>query len=201
MARETQKQIIERLEKEICDYKVLTDKLQSEICNMQDKAEDSLENSPTYQQLLKKVNLLEKKNENLEKKISKAEKVKVEKKHNERGAGRKTRFTEQELETMKLYRLQGKTIREIAEIYECSVGLVHSVISGMNQVKPLTHEELAESFKKVNTSVKVVSWTPLINDDCDAYADTSKPRIKVVLEDGNWLRVYISKDYNDITWY
>ena len=49
--------------------------------------------------------------------------------HNERGAGRKSRFTDQEKETMKLYRIQGKTIKEIAEMYSCSVGLVHKLIS------------------------------------------------------------------------
>ena len=49
--------------------------------------------------------------------------------HNERGAGRKSRFTDQEKETMKLYRIQGKTIKEIAEMYSCSVGLVHKLIN------------------------------------------------------------------------
>ena len=48
--------------------------------------------------------------------------------HNERGAGRKSKFTIQEKETMKLYRIQGKTIKEIAEMYSCSVGLVHKII-------------------------------------------------------------------------
>lgn len=33
----------------------------------------------------------------------------VEKQHNARGAGRKIRFTDQERETVKMYRLQGKT--------------------------------------------------------------------------------------------
>ena len=49
--------------------------------------------------------------------------------HNKRGAGRKSRFTIQEKETMKLYRIQGKTIKEIAEMYSCSVGLVHKIIN------------------------------------------------------------------------
>lgn len=49
--------------------------------------------------------------------------------HNERGAGRKERFSEQDKEMMKMYRIQGKTIKEIAEIYSCSVGLIHKIIS------------------------------------------------------------------------
>ncbi|MGG7142497.1 hypothetical protein ACQPVP_03425 [Clostridium nigeriense] len=49
--------------------------------------------------------------------------------HNERGAGRKSRFSEQEKEMMKMYRIQGKTIKEIAEMYSCSVGLIHKIIN------------------------------------------------------------------------
>jgi len=29
---------------------------------------------------------------------------------------------------MRMYRFQGKTIKEIAEIYGCSVGLVHKLV-------------------------------------------------------------------------
>lgn len=49
--------------------------------------------------------------------------------HNERGAGRKERFSEQDKEMMKMYRIQGKTIKEISEMYQCSVGLVHKIIN------------------------------------------------------------------------
>jgi len=43
--------------------------------------------------------------------------------------GRPEKFTDQEKETMKMYRLQGKSIRKIAEIFECSAGLVHKIIN------------------------------------------------------------------------
>lgn len=49
--------------------------------------------------------------------------------HNERGAGRKERFSDQEKEMMKMYRIQGKTIKEIAQMYSCSVGLIHKIIN------------------------------------------------------------------------
>lgn len=49
--------------------------------------------------------------------------------HNERGAGRKSRFSEEEKEKMKMYRSEGKTIKEIADIYSCSVGLIHKIIN------------------------------------------------------------------------
>ena len=57
------------------------------------------------------------------------EKRRIENSHNSRGAGRKARFTDEEKETMKMYRLQGLTIKEIATMYECSVGLVHKLIN------------------------------------------------------------------------
>ncbi|MGG7060234.1 hypothetical protein ACQPUZ_18455 [Clostridium tertium] len=63
-------------------------------------------------------------------KILKNNRVVSDKKiHNERGAGRKEKFSEQEKEMMKMYRIQGKTIKEIAEMYSCSVGLIHKIIN------------------------------------------------------------------------
>lgn len=59
----------------------------------------------------------------------KALKNSKEKARNERGAGRKNKFSEHDKEAIKLYRLQDKTIKEIAEIYNCSVGLIHKIIS------------------------------------------------------------------------
>lgn len=43
--------------------------------------------------------------------------------------GRPSKFTDQEKETIKMYRLQGKSIRKIAEIFNCSTGLVHKIVS------------------------------------------------------------------------
>ena len=54
---------------------------------------------------------------------------KVQKLKNERGAGRKNKFNENDIENIKMYRLQGKTIKEIAEIFNCSVGLIHKLIN------------------------------------------------------------------------
>ena len=71
----------------------------------------------------------------------------------------------------------------------------------MKVTKILTHNELAERFIKVNTGVKVLAWQPLIGDDSMAYANTEQPAIRVDIEGGNWLRVYIDKEYNEITWY
>ena len=66
--------------------------------------------------------------ERLNKEVQKLKNEKREKIHNERGAGRKSRFTEQEKESIRMYRLQGKTIKEIAEMFSCSVGIIHKLI-------------------------------------------------------------------------
>lgn len=68
-------------------------------------------------------------NKQLELSLREFQKLKDEKKINERGAGRKSKFTDEEKATIKMYRLQGKTIKEISEIYNCSVGLIHKLIN------------------------------------------------------------------------
>jgi len=64
-------------------------------------------------------------NENL---IKENHALKNEKNHNERGAGRKSKFTDQEQEMIKMYRIQGQTIKEIAASFDCSIGLIHKLI-------------------------------------------------------------------------
>ena len=121
MARETQKAKIERLEKEIEMWRELCSKMQKELSEFKELADDSYEKSSTYIQQCKRIELLEEQNEAYrlsvehEKKMRKAlvdnyepeierlneevQKLKSENKvrtHNERGAGRKSIFTEQE---------------------------------------------------------------------------------------------------------
>lgn len=153
MARETQKAKIERLEKEIEMWRELCSKMQKELSEFKELADDSYEKSSTYIQQCKRIELLEEQNEadrlsvEHEKKMRKAlvdnyepeierlneevQKLKSENKvrtHNERGAGRKSIFTEQEKESIRMYRLQGKTIKELAEMFSCSVGIIHKLI-------------------------------------------------------------------------
>lgn len=63
--------------------------------------------------------------ESLEKKIANFEANAT----NNSSGGRPSKFTDQEKETIKMYRLQGKSIRKIAEIFDCSTGLVHKIVS------------------------------------------------------------------------
>ena len=117
MARETQKAKIERLENELKQKeKIIKELLAKDL----EKDEELKNAEKRYQNLIKdcKKDIPKLKNNNNAQKI-----------RNERGAGRKSRFTDTETDTIKLYRLQGKTIREIAETFNCSVGLVHKIIN------------------------------------------------------------------------
>lgn len=49
--------------------------------------------------------------------------------HNERGAGRKKQYGEAHKLAMKAYKANGMSYREIAKIYDCSVGTVSRLIN------------------------------------------------------------------------
>lgn len=49
--------------------------------------------------------------------------------HNSRGAGRKSIFGDSDILAMKDYRSNGMSYREIANRYNCSVGLIHKLIN------------------------------------------------------------------------
>lgn len=153
MARKTIKgleEIISEQEKRLNEYMNIIKDRDKQIFKMESVANDSFENSTEYRRMNNELEYLKtvikgheitikakdetiKKNrdtiqkllkENEELKSNKVQKIK-----NERGAGRKERFTIHEKETMKMYRIQGKSIREIADMYSCSVGLIHKIIN------------------------------------------------------------------------
>lgn len=153
MARKTIKgleEIIADLEKRLNEYRDIINNRNKQIEQLQDIADNSFENSPTYVQMDKEIEYLKtvikgheitikakdetiKNNrDTIQKLLKENEELKsdkVQKIKNERGAGRKERFTIHEKETMKMYRIQGKSIREIADMYSCSVGLIHKIIN------------------------------------------------------------------------
>lgn len=47
---------------------------------------------------------------------------------NERGAGRKSKFSDDVICDIKSMRSEGCSIRQIAKTFDCSVGLVHKII-------------------------------------------------------------------------
>lgn len=62
---------------------------------------------------------LESENEKLKRQLNKEKKK----------PGRKPKLQEHEIEAMKWYRYQNKTYKEIAQLFNCSIGLVHKVIN------------------------------------------------------------------------
>ncbi|MBS6358670.1 MAG: hypothetical protein KH421_11735 [Akkermansia muciniphila] len=142
MARETQKAKIERLEKDLKQANQIIQKLNNEIERLKKKRERKANENNLEridQQLQdardkadkwhKQLFIQQQKNKELEKEIEYlVEKNSIIQKHNERGAGRKNRFNEQEIETIKVMRLRGDKIKDIAEQFNCSVGLIHKLI-------------------------------------------------------------------------
>lgn len=129
--KELEKQILE-LKESIKDRDSIIHKLNNEISEMIDNADNSFKNSSDYMQMQKRINILELKNKSLSDTIQHNLKMQNLKPHNERGAGRKARFTDEHITEIKQYRDDGKTIKEIAELYKCSVGLIHKLINENN---------------------------------------------------------------------
>ena len=154
MARKTIKgleEIIVDLEKRLNEYKDIINARNKQIEQMENVADDSFENSPTYRQMDKQIDYLKtvikgheisikdkkdtiKKNrDTIQQLLKENEEFKsnnyVNKLKNERGAGRKEMFTEEQKARVKMLRLQGKSYRAIAKDMNCSVATVHKIIN------------------------------------------------------------------------
>lgn len=150
MAKETQKAKIARLEQQ-------NEELYKHIQKLMENGENSFLNSPAYNEMNREIEILKAaakvdelaiKNgrelrgrqaviiEQLQNELKQAKEeiqalkeqqpIKV---HNERGAGRKPRFKAAEVNKIKRMYSKGKSMREIAEIMGCSVGLIHKLIN------------------------------------------------------------------------
>ncbi len=153
---------IEDLNKRLTEVNEVNMKLVNEKAAMADKADEEFENSSTYKQMTKEIDMLKLQlkttdgiKESYKNRYSEKDKIMqeilkeieeyrdmvrklkeqleknngVHKIKNERGAGRKERFTDKQKVEIKDYRAQGKSIREIAEVYKCSTGLIHKLIN------------------------------------------------------------------------
>ena len=154
MARKTIKgleEIISDLEKRLNEQNKINIELHNKISQMQLIADDKFENSQMYNQMnseieqlraiirLNQINIKSKddtiKNnrDTIQQLLKENEEIKsnnsVNKLKNERGAGRKERFTEEEKATVKMLRLQNKSYRAIAKEVNCSVATVYKIIN------------------------------------------------------------------------
>ena len=152
MARKTIKGlevIITDLEKRLNEQNKINVELHNKISQMQ--PDDKFENSPIYHQMVKEIEKLKaiirlneintkskedtikRDRDNIQKLLKEIEELKsnnvVNKLKNERGAGRKEMFTEEQKARVKMLRLQGKSYRAIAKDMNCSVATVHKIIN------------------------------------------------------------------------
>ena len=152
MARKTIKGlevIITDLEKRLNEQNKINVELHNKISQMQ--LDDKFENSPIYHQMVKEIEKLKaiirlneintkskddtikRDRDTIQKLLKEIEELKsnnvVNKLKNERGAGRKEMFTEEQKARVKMLRLQGKSYRAIAKDMNCSVATVHKIIN------------------------------------------------------------------------
>ena len=154
MARKTIKgleEIIEDLEKCLNAQNKINVELDNQISQMQMIDDDKFENSPMYHQMngeieqlkavirLNEINTKSKDDtikgdrDTIQKLLKEIKELKsnnvVNKLKNERGAGRKEMFTEEQKARVKMLRLQDKSYRAIAKDMNCSVATVHKIIN------------------------------------------------------------------------
>lgn len=105
--KETKQQQIERLEKELERKENIIQDLLAEIM---EKDEEIKNSERKYQE------------------ITKAYKKDLEKLKEQNG-GRPQKLTEEEKGSIEMYRVQGKTIREIADLFKCSTRTINRVLA------------------------------------------------------------------------
>ena len=152
MARKTIKGlevIITDLEKRLNEQNKINVELHNKISQMQ--PDDKFENSPIYHQMVKEIEKLKaiirlneintkskddtikRDRDTIQKLLKEIKELKsnnvVNKLKNERGAGRKEMFTEEQKARVKMLRLQDKSYRSIAKDMNCSVATVHKIIN------------------------------------------------------------------------
>ena len=152
MARKTIKGlevIITDLEKRLNEQNKINVELHNKISQMQ--PDDKFENSPIYHLMVKEIEKLKaiirlneintkskddtikRDRDTIQKLLKEIKELKsnnvVNKLKNERGAGRKEMFTEEQKARVKMLRLQGKSYRAIAKDMNCSVATVHKIIN------------------------------------------------------------------------
>ena len=154
MARKTIKGlevIITDLEKRLNEQNKINVELHNKISQMQMIPDDKFENNSIYHQVVKEIEKLKaiirlneintkskddtikRDRDTIQKLLKEIEELKsnnvVNKLKNERGAGRKEMFNEEQKARVKMLRLQDKSYRAIAKDMNCSVATVHKIIN------------------------------------------------------------------------
>lgn len=140
---ETQKAKIARLERELAEAKEIIMRTNGDLKALQMVADEGFEASPIFQQLKSENERLRLHNKILESRLQQAAKKSdaqiemiermqregVEPVHNARGAGRKPKFSPDQIDEIKYMRASGDSLTSIAQKMGCSVGLIHKLIN------------------------------------------------------------------------
>lgn len=143
--RETQKTKIERLEAENLTLKAELSALYEKYNALLANADNAAITSPAYQQLQRDLLVQSEAAKLYQRKFAACEKIRyqqaaeIEKFHklideqnnkNSRHTGRKPRLTESQIQEILTFRKEGKTIRQIAQHFDCSIGLISKITKG-----------------------------------------------------------------------
>ena len=112
-------------DEEEISYKLKYFRLKHSTKEMENKLNKLLEE---HKLLLSKYKYISIEYEELLENYKELEKKKNTTSHNARGAGRKQKFGEVDVNSMKMYKMQGMSTREIAEIFNCSHVTVSKLI-------------------------------------------------------------------------
>lgn len=119
-------EIIDKLEGDIYYYKNYTNALEKRIEKTEEDKEFYYKEMVSYRE--ERAELADKLFNREEREEIKRKKEQLQK-HNERGAGRKNKFNTEQIQQIKEARAEGKSIRAIAQEFNCSVGLIHKLIN------------------------------------------------------------------------
>lgn len=155
MAKLTMKERVIQLEQELEKERKRNNELTQYLNNIQAKSDSDFESSPYFKQMKREVEtykeykkLYEKikakrieehdlnaeNKEKIQKLINENEELRRNiKKHNERGAGRKTKIAATTKKNIISDRQKGMKIKELAEKYNCAVGTIHKIINENNE--------------------------------------------------------------------
>lgn len=149
------KERVIQLEQELEKERKRNNELTQYLNNIQAKSDSDFESSPYFKQMKREVEtykeykkLYEKikakrieehdlnaeNKEKIQKLINENEELRRNiKKHNERGAGRKTKIAATTKKNIISDRQKGMKIKELAEKYNCAVGTIHKIINENNE--------------------------------------------------------------------
>lgn len=119
-------EIIDKLEGDIYYYRNYTNSLEKRIEKTEEDKKFYYKEMVSYRE--ERAELADKLFNREEREEVKRKKEQLQK-HNERGAGRKNKFNKEQVKQIQAAREQGKSIRAIAEEFNCSVGLIHKLIN------------------------------------------------------------------------